>query len=242
MTPTRLARNVSTAAVAAIAAWSSWSHMVHVALRYGERPEVAYVLPLSVDGMLIVASAAMVEDKHNGRRVRWSARIAFTAGVAASIAANIAAAQPTVGARIVAAWPAVAMLLVVEMLSRAKPPSPAPDTALPNEGNADSRTDGTASTTLDESLVAPAEPASNPAPEPPATVQGEPPADTSSSVRRRRRSGPTADVIARMLAEHPDARPADIAREAGVSERHVRRLLTSGTSATGSDPESAVKV
>ena len=40
---TRVARNVSTAAVATIAAWSSWSHMVHVALRFGERPEVAYV-------------------------------------------------------------------------------------------------------------------------------------------------------------------------------------------------------
>ncbi|WP_260729818.1 DUF2637 domain-containing protein [Dactylosporangium roseum] len=89
--------------------------MVHVALRYGERPEVAYVLPISVDGMLIVASAAMVEDKRNGNRVRWSARIAFASGVAASVAANIAAAQPTIGARIVAAWPAVAMLLVVEM-------------------------------------------------------------------------------------------------------------------------------
>ncbi len=172
----------------------------------------------------------------------WSARIAFTAGVAASVAANIAAAQPTVGARIVAAWPAVAMLLVVEMLSRAKPPSSAPDTALPNEGNADSRTDDPASTTLDGSLPGPAERAPNPAPEPPALVQDESPAESSHGVRRRRRSGPTADVVARMLAERPNARPADIAREAGVSERHVRRLLTSGTSTTGSDPESAAKV
>jgi hypothetical protein len=52
-----------------------------------------------------------------GRDVRWSARIAFVVGVAASVAANIAAAHPTVGARIVAAWPALAMLLVVEILS-----------------------------------------------------------------------------------------------------------------------------
>ncbi|WP_327006426.1 DUF2637 domain-containing protein [Dactylosporangium sp. NBC_01737] len=235
MTPTRLARNVSTAAVATIAAWSSWSHMVHVALRYGERPEVAYVLPISVDGMLIVASAAMIEDKRNGHRVRWSARIAFIAGVAASVAANIAAAQPTVGARIVAAWPAVAMLLVVEMRSRAKPANPGTDTAPPNEDNADNRTDGMASTTLNESLAGPAKSSSDPAPEPPTLVQDKPPADTSHSVRRPRRPGPTADVIARMLAEHPDARPADIAREAGVSERHVRRLLTSGASTTGSD-------
>ena len=36
--------------------------MVHVALRYGERPEVAYVLPISVDGMLLVASTVMVDD------------------------------------------------------------------------------------------------------------------------------------------------------------------------------------
>jgi AraC-like DNA-binding protein len=209
--------------------------MVHVAQRYGERPEVAYVLPISVDGMLIVASAAMVEDKRNGHRVRWSARIAFAAGVAASVAANIAAAQPTIGARIVAAWPAVAMLLVVEMLSRAKPANPGTDTAPPNEDNADGRTDDPASMALGESLTDPAKPLSDPAPKPPLSVQDDPPTDTSHGARRRRRSGLTADAVARMLAERPDARPADIAREAGVSERHIRRLLTSGAATTGSD-------
>lgn len=53
----------------------------------------------------------------------------------------------------------------------------------------------------------------------------------------RGRTRKTADVIARMLAVRPDARPADIAAEAGMSERHVRRLLTStssGPSAAGS--------
>ncbi|OZV81521.1 hypothetical protein CA850_10075 [Micromonospora echinospora] len=35
---------------------------VAVALRFGERPEVAYVLPLPVDGMLVVASTAMMES------------------------------------------------------------------------------------------------------------------------------------------------------------------------------------
>jgi hypothetical protein len=85
--------------------------MVHVALHYGERPEVAYVLPLSVDGMLVVASAAMVQDRRARRPVRWSARLAFLTGVTASVAANIAAAQPILGARVVAAWPAIALLL-----------------------------------------------------------------------------------------------------------------------------------
>ncbi|GAA1755980.1 DUF2637 domain-containing protein [Luedemannella helvata] len=115
---TRLASNLSAAVVAGIAAWSSYHHMVSVALSVGERPDVAYVLPLSVDGMLVVASVAMVDDRRNGRRVRWSARIAFATGVVASVAANVAAAEPSVGARIVAAWPAVALLLTVELLSR----------------------------------------------------------------------------------------------------------------------------
>jgi hypothetical protein len=120
---TRLVRNVSAGGVAAIAAWSSYSHMVHVALTFGERPEVAYALPFSVDGMLMVATVVMVDDKRRNRQVRPAARVAFAAGVLASVAANIAAAHPSVGARVVAAWPAVALLLVVEMLAR--PPVPA---------------------------------------------------------------------------------------------------------------------
>ena len=87
-------------------------------LRYGERPEVAYGLPFSVDGMLVVATIVMVDDKRRTHRVRPMARLAFTADVIASIAANIAAAHPTVGARIIDGWPALALLLVVEMLAR----------------------------------------------------------------------------------------------------------------------------
>jgi len=117
-TGTRLARNGSAAVVAGIAAWSSYQHMVHVALTVGERPDVAYLVPLSVDGMLVVASTAMVDDKRSGRKVRWSARLAFVAGIVASLAANVAAAHHTVGARLVAAWPAIALLLTVELLSR----------------------------------------------------------------------------------------------------------------------------
>ncbi len=118
MNGTRLARNLAAGVVAGIAAWSSYSHMTHVALHFGERPEVAYLLPLSVDGLMVVASVAMVDDKRSGRAVRWSARVAFAAGITASVAANIAAALPSLGARIVAGWPALALLLVVELLSR----------------------------------------------------------------------------------------------------------------------------
>lgn len=118
MNLTRITSTLGAGAVAGIAAWSSWSHMVHVATGVGERPEVAYVLPLSVDGLLVVSAAAMTDDKRAGRTPRMSARVAFAVGVAATIAANIASAQPSWGARAVAAWPAVALLLVVELLSR----------------------------------------------------------------------------------------------------------------------------
>jgi hypothetical protein len=59
-----------------------------------------------------------VDDRRSGRTVRLSARLAFTIGVLASLAANVSAAHPSLGARIVAAWPALALLLTVELLSR----------------------------------------------------------------------------------------------------------------------------
>lgn len=226
MTPTRPARDVSTVAVAGIAAWSSWSHMVAVALRFGERPEVAYVLPLSVDGMLVVASAAMVEDKRAGRRVRWSARTAFAVGVAASVAANIAAAEPSLGARIVAAWPAVALLLVVEMLTRAQP-APGnnprtPDTAQPRAFDAASPPlESHPSDVVTEASQAQLAGAANG----PATSHVSPPLRRTG--RRKRvteRAERTADVVARLRAERPQASLAEVALAAGVSERHVRRL------------------
>ncbi len=125
----RLARNVSAATVALISAWSSYSHTVHVALACGERPEVAYALPFSVDGMLIVATIVMVDDRRRHANVRPIARLAFAAGVAASVAANVAAAHPSLGARAVNAWPALALLLVVEMLAR--PGAPEAQAELP---------------------------------------------------------------------------------------------------------------
>jgi hypothetical protein len=200
MTPTRIARNISTVAVASIAAWSSWSHMVHVALRFGERPEVAYVLPISVDGMLVVASAAMVEDKRAGQHVRWSARAAFAIGVAASVAANIAAVDFTVGARIVAAWPAIALLLVVEMLSLG-------------------RTSPTGTSTDAEASLRPGD-----EPEP---GQVDEHRDSSDKLEPHRNGRPTKteDDVIRLRTERPDMSSAEIATQLGVSERHVRRLL-----------------
>lgn len=54
-------RVASTAAIAGIAAWVSYWHMASVVARYGETGTVPYLLPLSVDGLIIVASVSLVE-------------------------------------------------------------------------------------------------------------------------------------------------------------------------------------
>ncbi|MFI6065655.1 DUF2637 domain-containing protein [Micromonospora sp. NPDC051227] len=225
MTPTRLARDVSTVAVAGIAAWSSWSRMVAVALRFGERPEVAYVLPLSVDGMLVVASAAMVEDHRAGRRVRWSARTAFAVGVAASVAANIAAAEPSLGARIVAAWPAVALLLVVEAPRNDHRTS---DDARPRQPLGFDATSALPPQSRPSDFATEAKQAQQArGADGRTTSQVAPP--LRGTGRRRQMTGRaerTADVVARLRAERPQASLAELALAAGVSERHVRRLVT----------------
>jgi hypothetical protein len=54
-------RLVATALIAGIAAWVSYWHMAAVAARYGETGASPYLLPLSVDGLVVVASVCLVE-------------------------------------------------------------------------------------------------------------------------------------------------------------------------------------
>lgn len=63
-------RVVSTAAIAAIAAWVSYWHMASVVARYGETGTVPYLLPLSVDGLIIVASVSLLELSSRLRDIR----------------------------------------------------------------------------------------------------------------------------------------------------------------------------
>lgn len=56
------ARLIAAAVIAGIAAWVSYWHMVGVAVRYGESGAAAsYLLPISVDGLVVVASISLVE-------------------------------------------------------------------------------------------------------------------------------------------------------------------------------------
>ncbi|WP_433288444.1 DUF2637 domain-containing protein [Micromonospora sp. CA-244673] len=58
----RAIRIAATAVIAAIATWVSYWHLAGVAARYGETEHgAAYLLPISVDGLVIVASVSLVE-------------------------------------------------------------------------------------------------------------------------------------------------------------------------------------
>ena len=55
-------RVLATAIIAGIAAWVSYWHMSSVAARFGEVEHATqYLLPISVDGLIVVASVSLVE-------------------------------------------------------------------------------------------------------------------------------------------------------------------------------------
>jgi hypothetical protein len=51
----------ATGLIASIAGWISYWHMVAVTSHYGETGNSAYLLPLTVDGLIVVASISLVE-------------------------------------------------------------------------------------------------------------------------------------------------------------------------------------
>jgi Protein of unknown function (DUF2637) len=60
-------RFAATAIIAGIAAWVSYGHMAEVIRRYGETGVSPYLIPLTVDGLVVVASVCLVEL---GSRIR----------------------------------------------------------------------------------------------------------------------------------------------------------------------------
>ena len=105
------------ATVAATAAVISYGHVHHVAQTVGESRLTAWLLPLSIDGAVIAATAVILASSRTKRSAPATAWIMLTLGLAASLTANIASAEPTWTARAVAAWPPIALALGIEVLA-----------------------------------------------------------------------------------------------------------------------------
>ena len=104
--------------LAVIATVVSYSHMYEFALRHGEPVWRAALFPLLVDGMIVASSMTLLSDARNGRKgglLFWTLLII---GSGASLAANVAVADPTAWSRIIHAWPSFALIGAYELLMR----------------------------------------------------------------------------------------------------------------------------
>ncbi|MGI3229942.1 DUF2637 domain-containing protein [Streptomyces sp. GTA36] len=113
-----LIRHLCALVVAGVAAYASYVHQREFALQGGADAVSAALWPLSVDGLLLLATVGLLKPSQlRTRRARGAIWAAFLLGIAVSLAANIAAA-PNLGWKpvLVAGWPPVALLLSVELL------------------------------------------------------------------------------------------------------------------------------
>lgn len=111
---TRIAAMAAVAAVAAVAGIISYGHIRSVALAAGETELAALLIPISVDGLIVAATAALLANlQPGGRRL---ARAALWVGIGGTVAGNVASAEPGAVPMVVAATPAVSFLLAVEVL------------------------------------------------------------------------------------------------------------------------------
>jgi hypothetical protein len=228
---TTVATRATTAVVAGVAGFSSYRHIVEVARAAGEHGSVALVLPLSIDGLIVVGTMAMVDDKRSGRQPRLSARVALGVGVVATLAANIASAQPNLTARLVAAIPAVAFLITVEVLARSGRKLTPPAMAVEAEPDVS-----------EEPFPDPWQYATPIGPEP---VMEEPVDVKPAAKRSTPKVLTNAQKVARIAGRNPSWSLAQIAAKADVSESTARRYVpadhpglksTSLPSASGSSP------
>lgn len=199
MTARRFFSITGAATVGVIAGIASYTHMRDVGLATHQGAVISSLVPLSVDGLVLVATLAIGD----GRKHTFTAWLAFLIGVGVSLAANVAAADPNALARCWSAWPSAGFLLAVEVLIRGgrKLPADLPQSAAAKPSERDglnpSQSDGFPSS-------------SRPSPRRPSS--------TTSAAR-----------VAAASRRMPGASPAQIAAKVGVSESTARRHLASPT-------------
>ncbi|WP_167454665.1 DUF2637 domain-containing protein [Micromonospora arborensis] len=231
MNITSVTSRLTTGLVALVAGYASFSHIFQVARQAGEQVSVAAVLPLSIDGLILVGTLAMLDDKRSGRKPRLSARLAVAFGIVATLAANVASAHPTWTARAVAAVPPVAFLIAVEVLSR-RGKLIHPEPVAPVEP-----------VTAEPVAVEP-----EPTPEPVAAE----PAEPAKIQRVKRASEPSRKPVPRSLTSadrimsahlaEPGATHARIAELAGVSLATVKRYRPTRSTGSASPAQPAEAV
>ncbi|MGW3607717.1 DUF2637 domain-containing protein [Micromonospora sp. NPDC005161] len=204
-------RIIATAIIAAIATWVSYWHLVGVATRYGEtEAAAAYLLPISVDGLVIVASVSLVE-----------------------LTARIRAATPDQQPALIASpeFPPA-----TEPTHVPRQPSAQPGTLAPQQRAAGA--EAAPARTRTRRPIKANQRSANPQPldrlddaqrvdPPPRRPDKEPRTETDTAEGAVSDGGPvppeTASAVAYWYRREPNLHPAEIAARIGRSERTVRR-------------------
>jgi len=108
---------VAVIGVAAVAAIASYEHAYDLVRAHGEAGWTAWLVPLTVDGLIYASSMVMLDCARRKAPVPALARWLLGLGVAATLAANVAhgLGHGLTGAA-VAAWPAVGLVGSYELL------------------------------------------------------------------------------------------------------------------------------
>ena len=79
---------------------------------------MAALTPLAVDGVIVAASTTLLADSRLGARGGLLPWALLAVGSVASLAANVAVAEPTAVGRVIAAWPSFVLISSYELLMR----------------------------------------------------------------------------------------------------------------------------
>lgn len=224
--------------MAATAAVISFTHVQHLAREAGEPELTAWLLPLSIDGAVAAAAAVILADSRARRRPTVLTWLMLGLGLAASLASNVASAQPTWTARAVAAWPPVALALGIEVLASMSRRGRSDQSAADGRGRTGSRSTqpGPARGPAPDPRPDAARPATTPRPSPEAPVRPAPP----------RQAGPlqpaprSADLTGLHLVDQSDSDPdrsaievirrLDAGNGGPVPRRTIEHALSCGAS------------
>jgi hypothetical protein len=108
----------SVTVLALIAGTVSYLHMHALVALHGQPGWVAALTPLSVDGMIVAASMTLLAESRSGGQGGVLPWLLLVVGSVASLAANVAVAEPSVIGRAIAAWPSFALIGSYELLIR----------------------------------------------------------------------------------------------------------------------------